>query len=177
MGLFDRFKKKSIPDAAPPTPRFFCLTEVFVVSNIDLGPLAPYADNNSGFYMPYETLKEIYPAGTKVFETEYYIPWQAVSARYDGKHYYVQVDHHDIGRVAPKPSARMHEIETLYGFERINIFISGGNYKVISRRNDYSVDDTVDADEVDPSELLWVTSLCQDAYKARIEVSYNKPYS
>lgn len=175
MGLFDRFKKKAPSAAAPPVPRLFPLTETFSVSKIDLGPLEPYAENNSGYYMTYDTLKEIYPAGTKVFETEYYVPHQSVSARYDGKNYFVQIDGHDVGRVAPKPSARMHEIESLYGFERINISVTGGNYKVISHRDDSFVGELADTDEIDPADRLWVASSYQDMYRARIEVSYDKP--
>lgn len=153
------FKKKKAEIEPPPIPKPTRREPVrlqyeCIISGLSWDVLSNIIPKNPIYNTDYETLKDTYEIGEKIYEYEYVAQPDQVSLRKADAKYHILLDDLDIGYLSPKRSTDVSEIEEKKTIVELQMVLHYGCFRKIVR-NDYYDRDDYDFDPDDP-DCKWV---------------------
>lgn len=171
MGLFFKKKKKEeVVVEKPAAPQMFNVNTSYKLLGINVEAVTPLAKKTEGFPFDYDTLKDIYDVGDKVYEYELYARIDRLALERDGDKFYVLLDGVKIGYISVKKTEEIQEIISKYGIRRLNLNMAFGHCQIVGRN------DTPDKEMYGDNDDKWITSDYVDKPKGDIMIGYDKPW-
>lgn len=168
---FLKKKKTQAEPTPPPKPiaplkfNFECNISGVVWGNIS-------AEKNPEYDTDYETLKEAYDIGEKIFEYEYVAKPEEITINMIGSKYHVYLNGQDVGYIPPKRSAELAMLEREKNIVELRAEFYNGCFRKIVR-DDYYDDEDEYFDRDDP-DCKWVDNDQLEKPKGFLTVVYTK---
>lgn len=171
MGLFFRKKKPFVSEPPKPDPHYYALCNSYPVLRINADTIMPLAKKTNGFPFDYDELKDTYAIGEKVYEYELFAHTDRLSLSLIDGIFHILLDGADVGRISKTKTNEIQEIISKYGISRLNLSVGFGRCQVVERN------DNPNTELYGENDNKWITWDDAPKPKAKIEISYQKPWS